>query len=103
MRPLNLQEAAQFLRMSRSSLYQRKDIPRYRRPGSRALLFDQDELEAWVKTGRVELVLSSGVAIDPQVASQAAGSSSVSTGVLSSSDALDIRRSGVYHRNPRYR
>jgi predicted DNA-binding transcriptional regulator AlpA len=43
-KPLTLGEAAQFLRMSRSSLYQRKDIPRYRRPGSRVTLFDQDEL-----------------------------------------------------------
>lgn len=65
-------------------------------------MFDQDELEAWVRTGRVEFVLPSGVAIDPQVASQAAGNSSVS-GVFSSSDALDIHRAAVYHRNPRYR
>ena len=54
MKPLTLAEAAQFLRMSRSSLYQRKDIPRYRRPGSRVMLFDQDELEAWLKQGRVD-------------------------------------------------
>lgn len=45
MRLLTLTEAASFLRMSRSSLYQRKDIPRYRRPGSRVMLFDQDALE----------------------------------------------------------
>ena len=52
MRPMTLAEAASFLRMSRSNLYQRKDIPRYRRPGSRVILFDQDELEAWLKQGR---------------------------------------------------
>jgi len=50
---LTLAETAQLLRMSRSSLYQRKDIPRYRRPGSRVMLFDQDELEAWLKQGRI--------------------------------------------------
>jgi predicted DNA-binding transcriptional regulator AlpA len=53
MKPLTLAEAAQFLRMSRSNLYQRKDIPRYRRPGSRVMLFDQDELETWLKQGRI--------------------------------------------------
>lgn len=103
MRPLNLQEAAQFLRMSKSSLYQRKDIPRFRRPGSRALLFDQDELETWLRTGRVELVPSSDSAIDPIVSTRIPSDNPVGTGVLSSNDTLDIHGSGVYHRNPCYR
>jgi len=103
MRPLNLQEAAQFLRMSRSSLYQRKDIPRFRRPGSRTLLFDQDELEVWLRTGRIQLVPLSSSAVDPTVSAQLSYDVHVSTGAVSPDSALDIHGSGVYHRNPRYR
>ncbi|MDH5641720.1 MAG: hypothetical protein OEY28_10535 [Nitrospira sp.] len=33
MKPITLAEDAQLFRISRSSLYQRKDTPRYRRPG----------------------------------------------------------------------
>jgi predicted DNA-binding transcriptional regulator AlpA len=94
MRPLNLQEAAQFLRMSKSSLYQRKDIPRYRRPGSRTLLFDQDELEAWVMTGRIDSTSQGSISNligDP-----------VGIPVASATDTLDIHGPGVYHRT-RYR
>ena len=60
MKLLTLPEAAKYLGMSRSNLYQRKDIPRYRRPGSRVVLFDQEELEAWLSAdGRaVSAVLS---------------------------------------------
>ncbi len=94
MKPLNLQEAAQFLRMSKSSLYQRKDIPRYRRPGSRTLLFDQDELEAWVRIGRIEPVPIETSAVAPPVPTLSSGS------VL---NTLDIQKSDVYHRTPRYR
>lgn len=103
MRPLNLQEAAQFLRMSRSSLYQRKDIPRYRRPGSRALLFDQDELELWLKAGRVEFESGAAPAISPSQSALHANIGPVSIPKISTSDALDIRNAGVYHRNPLYR
>lgn len=95
MKPLNLQEAAKFLRMSRSSLYQRKDIPRYRRPGSRVMLFDQEELEAWLKQGRIggvgEATFEKSEAIEvPQVAAGRA-------------DVVDIQTGRVYHRSARYR
>ncbi|WHZ27606.1 MAG: hypothetical protein OJF51_002403 [Nitrospira sp.] len=95
MRPLNLQEAAQFLRMSRSSLYQRKDIPRYRRPGSRVMLFDQDELEAWLRQGRMDAkielpVTASAPQEQPIQAARPLG-------------VIDIRVGRVYHRNARYR
>lgn len=95
MRPLNLQEAAQFLRMSKSSLYQRKDIPRYRRPGSRVMLFDQDELELWLRQGRMEITL------DTQITESVPQKPGVLT--ASSGDALDILQGRVYHRNARYR
>jgi predicted DNA-binding transcriptional regulator AlpA len=95
MRPLTLAEAAQFLRMSRSSLYQRKDIPRYRRPGSRVMLFDQDELEVWLKQGRMETGYSRlervAETTDQQAASEA------------SSDAVEFSAPHVYHRSARYR
>lgn len=78
--------------MSRSSLYQRKDIPRYRRPGSRVMLFDQDELEAWLKQGRVAIHGESA----PQM--QAARE-------LPERDMgiVDISTQRVYHRSARYR
>lgn len=95
MKPLTLSEAADFLRMSRSSLYQRKDIPRYRRPGSRVMLFDQEELEAWLKQGRVshceestsEKLKSTG---EPPPEKIGAG-------------VLEFSGERVYHRNARYR
>lgn len=92
MRPLNLQEAAQFLRMSRSSLYQRKDIPRYRRPGSRVILFDQDELENWLRQGRIE---------ERNKAITIAQYPKTNAGVQD--NVVDIHAGRVYHRNARYR
>ena len=93
MKPLTLGEAAQFLRMSRSSLYQRKDIPRYRRPGSRVMLFDQDELEAWLKQGRIdgsEPTLEMPTTELGQAPEVAAG-------------VVDISQPHVYHRQQLYR
>lgn len=92
MKPLTLMEAAQFLRMSRSSLYQRKDIPRYRRPGSRVMLFDQEELEVWLKQGRV-------------VAEKQPALQSMMPDTLPAADPgiVDISVPPVYHRSARYR
>lgn len=95
MKPLTLAEAAQFLRMSRSSLYQRKDIPRYRRPGSRVMLFDQDELEVWLKGGRIDLCEASALEMPAAIESRPAHEMGVSV--------VDISSGPVYHRNGRYR
>ncbi len=46
---LTADEAAAFLKVSKSTIYQRRDIPRYRLPGSRAIRFDEAELLAWAK------------------------------------------------------
>ena len=46
---LTIEEAALFLRVSKSWLYQHKDVPRHRIPGSTMLRFDQEELMAWLK------------------------------------------------------
>ncbi|WHZ16643.1 MAG: hypothetical protein OJF52_003493 [Nitrospira sp.] len=43
------EEAAVFLRVSRSTIYQRPDIPRHRLPGSRQIRFLRSELLAWLK------------------------------------------------------
>lgn len=94
MKPLTLAEAATFLRMSRSSLYQRKDIPRYRRPGSRVMLFDQDELEAWLRQGRM------GGSIDRPVTIPEGQELQPNT--ESGAEIVDIQRGRVYHRNARY-
>ena len=93
MKPLTLAEAAQFLRMSRSSLYQRKDIPRYRRPGSRVMLFDQDELETWLKQGRID---SSEPTLE-MPATELRQAPEVAAVVV------DISSKHVYHRNGCYR
>lgn len=95
MKPLTLAEAAQFLRMSRSSLYQRKDIPRYRRPGSRVMLFDQDELEAWLKGGRMDVHDASALEMPASIESHQAHEAEMSV--------VDISSGPVYHRNGRYR
>jgi excisionase family DNA binding protein len=90
---LTVPEAAQFLRMSKSSVYQRKDIPRYRRPGSRVILFDQDELEAWLK--------SEPVAPQTPLASVRKRVSTEQESPLV--DVIDIAQRSPYHRNLKYR
>jgi len=94
MKPLTLAEAAQFLRMSRSSLYQRKDIPRYRRPGSRVILFDEDELEAWLKQGRFSSVDKAALEKSQTTCQHAPEDKSI---------VVDMSAQPVYHRNARYR
>ena len=47
-----IKEAADFLRVSKSWLYQHKEVPRYKLPDSPLILFDQAELEAWAKSRR---------------------------------------------------
>lgn len=79
---MTLAEAAAYLRLSKSTLYQRKDIPRHRIPGSREIRFLRDELLIWLKSGDV-----------PSLSSD--------TTVLTL--PLDRAAGAVYHRNPRYR
>lgn len=79
---MTLAEAAVYLRVSKSTLYQRKDIPRHRMPGSREVRFFKDELMAWLKHGEVR---ASGTAMDGPVF------------------PLDSATATVYHRNPKYR
>ena len=79
---MTLEEAADYLRLSKSTLYQRKDIPRHRLPRSREVRFFKQELIAWLKSG------TGG--IQPSV------SETVNT-------PLDMAPSTVYHRNARYR
>jgi predicted DNA-binding transcriptional regulator AlpA len=96
MKLFSLAEAAQFLRMSRSNLYQRKDIPRYRRPGSRVLLFDQEELETWLKRGRI---CSRGEPNLEMLATQESHRDSEKEIDI----VVDIPTQPVYHRSARYR
>lgn len=79
---MTLGEAANYLRLSKSTLYQRKDIPRHRLPRSREIRFFKQELIAWLKSG--------ADAVQTDV------SEPVST-------PLDMAPSTVYHRNARYR
>lgn len=79
---MTLAEAAAYLRLSKSTLYQRKDIPRHRIPGSREVRFLRDELLTWLKGG--DVVAASH---PPEVL------------IL----PLDRPAGTVYHRNPRYR
>ena len=91
---MTLAEAAQFLKMSRSNLYQRKDIPRYRRPGSRVMLFDQDELETWLKQGRIG---GNTPTLEMPTTPEHHDAPDLVEGVV------DISLQRVYHRNARYR
>ncbi len=47
---LTLKEAAALLRYSASSLYNRRDIPRYKLPNSKDWRYDRAELLAWAKS-----------------------------------------------------
>ena len=47
---LTIEEAANFLRVSKSWLYQHKEVPRHKFPGSSLLRFDRAELETWAKS-----------------------------------------------------
>ena len=84
---LTPKEAAAFLKLSTSTVYQRKDIPRYRLPGSRAIRFDEAELLAWAK-GQLETKESTSA--------QHASSQEPT-------QALDNSTGTVYHRNDLYR
>lgn len=81
--------------MSRSSLYQRRDIPRYRRPGSRVFLFDQDELEAWLKTGRIGGIEETTIERTETPELHQTGEGRVGV--------VDFSTPRVYHRSARYR
>lgn len=80
------EEAALFLRVSRSTIYQRPDIPRHRMPGSRQIRFLRSELLAWLK----------GEALEQQEA-QSAGISDKPLLTLATAPKA------VYHRSARYR
>lgn len=47
---LTLKEAAVLLRYSASSLYNRRDIPRHKMPGSKDWRYDREQLIAWAKS-----------------------------------------------------
>lgn len=91
MKPLTLQEAAEFLRVSRSTLYQRDDIPRYRLPGSRSWIYDQEELEALLKHGR------DGAPVGRLPVDAASDAAAGKPPVVYNSAKI------VYHRSSRYR
>lgn len=87
---MTLPEAADFLRFSRSTMNQRRDIPRHRVPGSRQVRYFRSELLAWLKG---ELT---GKSV-PEESVSPAGSMHLETPVL------DIANRRVYHRNGCYR
>ena len=83
---MTLEEAADFLRVSRSTLYQRRDIPHHHMPGSRQYRYLRSELLAWLKDGtRCVAELSPRKVSDQQAI------------------PLEVVNKPLYHRNPRYR
>ena len=90
MTPCTLSEASKFLKMSRSNLYKRRDIPRFRLPKSRAILFDLDQLEMLLKQNQI-----SGHGDPAMYDPHAPGERGT--------DIVDISSKPVYHRNARYR
>ena len=79
---MTLAEAAVYLRVSKSTLYQRRDIPRHRMPGSREVRFLKDELIVWLKSGDGKGLSVASRELD---------------------FPLDSATATVYHRNPKYR
>ncbi len=75
-----------YLRLSKSTLYQRKDIPRHRLPGSRQIRFIKSELLAWV-TG--EWAAQTGGEIEMEARQPHL--------------TLATKTKPLYHRNARYR
>lgn len=84
---MTLAEAAEFLRFSQSTLYQRHDIPRHRVPGSTAIRYLRTELLSWLK----------GDYVTPSV-TESALPVQAQTEVI-----MDNGRKPLYHRNARYR
>ena len=83
-------EAATFLRVSRSTIYQRSDIPRHRLPGSRQIRFLRSELLSWIKGELVgKSIMENTVVIAVPEQQETPG--------------LDIANGRVYHRNGQYR
>ncbi len=89
---LTADEAAGFLKVSKSTIYQRRDIPRYRLPGSRAVRFDQDELLAWAKG---ELKTDQATRTDERRSADNGQSDA-------QAKPVDNENGEVYHRNPLY-
>ena len=87
---LTPEEAADFLRLSVSTVYQRKDIPRHRLPSSRQIRFIRSELLSWLTGG---LVTTAPVPPQARVEPQC----------VAVSRDVDIPNGRVYHRNARYR
>ncbi len=87
---MTLAEAADFLRFSRSTIYQRHDLPRHRLPGSRQIRFLRSELLAWMKG-------------DPIGKSVMEKTERVSVSEPQEAQVVDIAREHIYHRNTRYR
>jgi excisionase family DNA binding protein len=77
---LTIEEAAQFLRLTKRTLYQRADIPRVRY-GHR-LMFVKEDLEKWIRMRSVGHEVDSGKQEDL------------------SPTPVDAGPSNVYHRNP---
>lgn len=61
---LTIEEAAQFLRLSRRTLYRMKNIPRVRYPGK--VVYIKEDLEVWVR-GRMEGEMASHKAQGPRI------------------------------------
>ena len=56
---LTIQQAAELLSLSVPTLYgyvHRGEIPFFKRPGTKRLIFSKQELIAWVKTGRKKTI-----------------------------------------------
>ena len=86
---MTVAEAADFLRFSRSTMHQRRDIPQHSVPGSRQKRYLRSELLAWLKG---EFTGKSG-SEKPELPS---------LGHVAPS-SIDIGNGPVYHRNGRYR
>jgi predicted DNA-binding transcriptional regulator AlpA len=86
---MTLPEAADFLRFSRSTMHQRRDIPRHPVPGSRQIRYLRSELLAWLK----------GELTEKSVPEKFMSSEGPGQG---ETPLIDIATRPVYHRNGQY-
>jgi hypothetical protein len=87
---LTLAEAADFLRLSISTMHQKRNIPRHRLPDSREYRYLRSELLMWLKGGQGVVDESTSVSQTHLVEQPV-------------QPVVDISSPPPYHRNARYR
>ncbi|SDD76896.1 helix-turn-helix domain-containing protein [Niabella drilacis] len=65
--PINIQRAAEILGLAKQTIYQKTEIPRYKKGGK--LFFFESELLAWVRSSRAKNSFEIQTVVDSAIAS----------------------------------